>query len=126
MLAVSAPDGRSAAAPATCRHCGDPCATGDALVSADGAFCCRGCETVFSSLKGHELEAFYACELPPGLSQRAAAGKDRARFAALEDEAVASRLILFDDGQRARASFRVPAVYCASCVWLLERLWKLD
>jgi Cu+-exporting ATPase len=126
MLVVSSPDGPAAASPATCRHCGDSCAAADAVVTADGPFCCRGCETVFSILKVHELDAFYACELPPGVSQRTAVGKDRGRFAALEDRAVAARLVVFDDGQRARASFQVPAIHCASCVWLLERLWKLD
>jgi P-type Cu+ transporter len=126
MLVVSSLDGRAAAARDTCRHCGDPCITADALVTADGAFCCRGCETVFAILKAYELDGFYACPLPPGLSQKAAAGRDRGRFAALDEPAVAARLIVFDDGHRARASFQVPAIHCASCVWLLERLWKLD
>jgi P-type Cu+ transporter len=126
MLVVSPPDGRAAAAPEACRHCGDPCAAADAIVTTDGAFCCRGCETVFSILTAHELEAFYACDVPPGLSRKDAGARDRGRFAALEDPAVAARLIVFDDGTRARASFQVPAIHCASCVWLLERLWKLD
>jgi Cu+-exporting ATPase len=105
--------------PALCRHCGDPCTDG-------GAFCCRGCETVFSILESNGLDGFYACEIPPGVSQKAAAPRDGARFAALDDSALAARLIVFDDGQRARAVLGVPAIHCASCVWLLERLWKLD
>ena len=126
MSLVSVPESRAAAAAASCRHCGEPCdGTDAAVVTADGAFCCRGCETVFSILKSHELDGFYACELPPGLSQRDAA-RDRGRFAALDDPSVASRLIAFDDGHRARLTFQVPAIHCASCVWLLERLWKLD
>jgi Cu+-exporting ATPase len=126
MLVVSSLDGLTAAAPATCRHCGDPCATADAVLTVDGAFCCHGCETVFSILKAHELDGFYACDLAPGLSQKDVAVRGRGRFAALEDPAVAARLIVFDDGRGARASFQVPAIHCASCVWLLERLWKLD
>jgi Cu+-exporting ATPase len=126
MLAVSLADDQAAAATAVCRHCGDPCAGTDAIVTADGAFCCRGCETVFSILKAHDLGGFYACEIPPGLSQKTAAARDGSLFAALDDAAVARRLVIFDDGQRARATFQVPAIHCASCVWLLERLWRLD
>ena len=25
-----------------------------------------------------------------------------------------------------RATFSAPSIHCGSCVWLLERLWKLD
>ena len=129
MAPASHPAGQAAAALPDCRHCGEPCAAEpDAIFTADGPFCCRGCETVFSILKSFaELEGFYdACEIPPGVSQRGSAGRDGARFAALDDPAVAARLIAFDDGRRARATFSIPAIHCASCVWLLERLWKID
>src|SRR4051812_2401182 len=127
MLAVSSPAGPVSAAASSCLHCGDPCAdTDDAIVTSAGAFCCRGCETVFSILTANGLDGYYACDIAPGVSRRDSAGTDTSRFAALDDPAVASRLIVFDDGRRARATFAVPAIHCASCVWLLERLWKLD
>ena len=126
-MPLVSPESRTAAAAASCRHCGEPCAgADDAIVTSAGTFCCRGCETVFAILTAHELDGFYACDVPPGLSQKQAAARDRTRFAALDDPAVAARLIVFDDGIRARATFSVPAIHCASCVWLLERLWKLD
>jgi Cu+-exporting ATPase len=93
---------------------------------AGGPFCCGGCEAVFAILHAHDLDGFYACDVPPGVSQKGAAGLDRARFAALDDEAVAARLIVFNDGRRARATFSIPGIHCASCVWLLERLWRLE
>jgi Cu+-exporting ATPase len=108
-----------------CRHCGDPC-DAEAVRTADGAFCCRGCETVFTLLQTAGLDAFYGCEVVPGTSQKRSSGLDRDRFAVLDDPTVASRLVTFDDGVAARATLSVPAIHCASCVWLLEQLWRFD
>ncbi|HET7697594.1 MAG TPA: heavy metal translocating P-type ATPase metal-binding domain-containing protein [Vicinamibacterales bacterium] len=124
----------SAAAPASdrvarrnssCAHCGEPC-EGGAVATDDGTFCCSGCASVFTILKAHRLEGYYACETPPGVSQRRSSAGARDRFAALDDPAVAAALLEFDDGRTARATFDVPAIHCASCVWLLEQLWRLQ
>ena len=112
-------------APATCRHCGDPCA-GAGVDSVHGLFCCRGCAAVFALLAERGLDAFYACDIAPGVSQRAAGVLADDRFAALSDPAVASRILLPGNGDLACAVFDVPALHCASCVWLLERLWQVD
>ncbi len=112
-------------APTCCRHCGDPCA--DASVqSSHGLFCCGGCAAVFALLAERGLDAFYACDLAPGVSQRAAGALADDRFAALSDPAVAARILLPGGGDLACATFDVPALHCASCVWLLERLWQVD
>lgn len=112
-------------ATARCRHCGDPCA-GDGLATAAGTFCCAGCASVFTLLQDHGLTQFYACDPNAGLSQRLAAQRDRGRFAPLDDPAVAARLIDADDGVFAHATFSVPSLHCASCLWLLEQLWRFD
>jgi Cu+-exporting ATPase len=108
-----------------CRHCGESC-DAEAIVTADGSFCCRGCESVYSILKAHQLEGFYTCDVAPGMSQKGSEARDASRFAALDDPEVAVRFVHFDDGRLARAVFPVPAVHCASCVWLLEQLWRFD
>ena len=108
-----------------CRHCGEPCAAG-AAPSADGPFCCRGCETVFAFLQAHDLQGYYANEPPPGPSQKRAGERDPRRFAALDDPQIVSRLVDFDDGRIARVTLSIPTIHCASCVWLLEQLWRFD
>src|SRR5690242_10218515 len=108
-----------------CRHCGDPCRAG-AVTSSDGDFCCRGCEAVFALLQRAGLGAFYACDINPGTSQKETSRRDAGRFAALDDPAVADRLIAFNDGSIARVTFPVPSIHCSSCVWLLEQLWRFD
>jgi Cu+-exporting ATPase len=116
---------RPIALAATCRHCGDPCAAGE-VTSGHGTFCCDGCAAVFALLADRGLDGFYACDVAPGTSQRAAATRAADRVAALDDPAVAARVLLPGDGALACAQFDVPALHCASCVWLLERLWKVD
>ena len=51
---------------------------------------------------------------------------DPDRFAVLDDPTVARRFAHSGPGGLAIATFVVPAMHCASCVWLLERLYQLD
>ena len=124
-MEIAATDPLPGVSTGVCRHCGDPCAAG-AIATTDGDFCCRGCETVFSLLQRAGLGAFYSCEVTPGPSQRQVERRDARRFAALDDPALADRLVTFNDGKTARVTFAVPSIHCASCVWLLEQLWRFD
>lgn len=112
-------------APTTCRHCGSDC--GPAPVQAGGeAFCCHGCASVFALIAERGLAGYYACDITPGVSQRSDEPRRHDRFAALDDAAVAASVRLFDDGTLAGAVFAVPGLHCGACVWLLERLWRVD
>ena len=124
-MEIAASDPFPSLAPSVCRHCGESCGIG-AITSSDGDFCCRGCETVFGLLQRAGLGAFYSCEVIPGTSQKQAERRDALRFSALDDPAIAERLITFNDGKTARVTFAVPSIHCASCVWLLEQLWRFD
>jgi len=81
---------------------------------------------VFALLQEHGLTQFYACDPRAGSSQRLAAQRDRGRFAPLDNPEVAARFIDADDGVFAHATFAVPSLHCASCLWLLEQLWRFD
>ena len=108
-----------------CRHCGLPC---DIVVfsGASGPFCCVGCEAVFDLLAAQRLTGYYADRPAPGVTQKDRERRPADRFAGLDDPEVAARLVQFEDGQTAVATFAVPAVHCGSCVWLLEQLWRFD
>jgi Cu+-exporting ATPase len=122
MNAIAAVDTLTASV-ATCHHCGDPC--GAAAVHADAhTFCCAGCASVFTLLHERGLGAFYACDVNPGVPQRREAHDDR--FAALDDPAIAASLLDFDDGVTASVTFAVPDLHCAACLWLIERLWRVE
>jgi cation transport ATPase len=52
--------------------------------------------------------------------------RDPGRFVVLDDPVIAARLIDVNTGRLARVTLSVPRMHCASCVWLLEQLWRLD
>ena len=122
LSASSVASRREAAVP--CRHCGEPCHT--SWSAGNGPFCCNGCEAVFTLLQDRGLDAFYQYDFTPGVSQRRKASLDDARFAPLDRPDVAAQVVEFDDGRTAIATFAIPTIHCASCVWLLEQLWRFD
>ena len=131
MTSVSAALERAALPPAkvldgtVCRHCGDSVDRA-AIVTTAGTFCCGGCESVFSLLAQYGMTAFYTCDVRPGTSQRASGDKDPGRFAALDDADVARRFVTPRANGVSRVVFPVPSMHCASCLWLLEQLWRFD
>jgi P-type Cu+ transporter len=114
---------RAPAAPRrACFHCGEEC-DADAFIVADKAFCCAGCKTVYELLEENNLCAYYDLDAHPGVSFR----RSRAsRFEYLDDESVKRALVQFSDGTIAKTTFYLPQVHCASCVWLLENLHKIN
>src|SRR4051794_21078765 len=108
-----------------CLHCGVRCDEGG-VASPDGAFCCAGCAAVYDLLRAHGLTGYYTCDPAAGVSQRTRGPLPGDRFAALDDPAMAARLVRVVDGAAAAVTFAVPALHCASCVWLLEQLWRFD
>jgi len=108
----------------SCFHCGDLCPSPD--IEADGRFfCCSGCLTVYEILRDQNLDTYYALEEQPGTSrkeERGAAG----RFAYLDDEVLQKQLLHEMGAGRYQVVLHLPQIHCASCVWLLERLERLE
>ncbi|MFC1483744.1 heavy metal translocating P-type ATPase [Candidatus Neomarinimicrobiota bacterium] len=107
-----------------CFHCGDNCPT-DRISIEDKVFCCHGCKTVYEILRDSNLLNYYDLnEKTPGITPDAAANKRK--YAFLDETSVAERLLDFGDDRTSRATFRIPAIHCSSCIWLLENLQRLD
>lgn len=114
-------DSVAKAAPAVCYHCGERC--GDRRFSrGEKVFCCNGCLTVHDLLAENGLGHFYELNQNPGLRRREIS---REEFGYLDTPAVRQRLLDFDDGKTSRVTFRIPAIHCVACVWLLENLFRL-
>jgi Cu+-exporting ATPase len=96
------------------------------VVDEAGTFCCTGCASVHALLASHALTGFYACAPDAGRSQKAMAARPHDRFAPLDDPAVAHRFVDSHDGTFTHVTFSVPSLHCASCLWLLEQLWRFD
>lgn len=106
----------------SCFHCGEPCIP--ALVEFDEKkFCCEGCRTVYEILNTNDLCRYYDLDEQAGWNVKA---KPQEEYAYLDDEQVHTRLIDFTDGQITRVHFEIPQIHCASCIWLLEKLYRLN
>ena len=111
-----------------CFHCGTPGGTRstghDTANTLDEKwFCCAGCRTVFELLSEHGLNRFYALTERNGQPVGVAAGADRYTF--LDSPEVRARFVHYSDDTSTRVTFRVPALHCVACVWLLENLFRL-
>ncbi len=107
-----------------CFHCHEPLGGEKPVVFEDKNFCCEGCRTVFEILDSNGLCRFYDLDEAAGVSQKNQ--KDARAWAFLDDPEALEKLLLYKDEKSARAELSLPAMHCASCVWLLENLWKLD
>ncbi|HEY3406300.1 MAG TPA: heavy metal translocating P-type ATPase metal-binding domain-containing protein [Ohtaekwangia sp.] len=104
----------------TCFHCGQPCE--ETLWLDNKVFCCYGCKTVFEILNDNDLCEYYTLDKNPGISTKAEEGV----FAYLDEPDIRKKVIGFDSPSFASVQFNVPAIHCASCIWLLEHLERLN
>ena len=105
----------------TCYHCNDECT--DEIIEHDGHdFCCNGCSTVYQLLQDVGLDEAYA-NGPLGIRPEESSN---AELAYLDNPEVKQNLLDFSDGKKARISFELPAIHCSACVYLLERLERLN
>ena len=105
-----------------CVHCGELCAT-EIVVASELAFCCVGCQVVYELFQENGLEHYYSEGKKPGLSKARAIEND---YSFLDQVQVQEKLLLYRDGELAKVRFFLPQIYCTSCIWLLEHLYKLD
>lgn len=114
---------RTPAKQAACYHCGTPCRTG-VIYKDERPFCCEGCELVYSLLKNEGLCNYYELQDHPGITRIRPVRQDK--FAYLDVREIAEKLYDYTDGDHTAVTFYLPAVHCSSCMWLLERLPKIN
>jgi P-type Cu+ transporter len=106
-----------------CYHCHDDL-RGQTLTFDDKAFCCEGCRTVYQILNENDLCTFYSLDEAAGLSQKNR--KNSYAYDYLNDPSVSAQLIDFQDDNLIKVTFLLPTMHCASCIWLLENLYKIN
>lgn len=104
-----------------CYHCSEPLPN-TPIAFDDKNFCCEGCRTVYEILNTNGLCQYYNIDETAGISLR---GKRKEEYAFLDDPEVLKRLVQFSDGKTTRITLFLPQIHCASCIWLLENLYKL-
>ncbi len=105
-----------------CYHCGEDCI--EEIKSQDKVFCCQGCKMVFEILNESGLCEYYDIEKNPGLTQKIKVREGK--FAFLDNEEIARKLIHFEQGTQRHVIFYLPQMHCSSCIWLLEQLPKIN
>lgn len=109
---------------AVCAHCGQPCPA-KPVRKEELAFCCHGCASVYALLQEANLCTFYdqnPAQRPPSADE----ARLRARFEYLADEALVRPLAHFYRPEAASITLYIPAMQCAACLYLLERLPMLN
>jgi P-type Cu+ transporter len=92
------------------------------FTNGEKCFCCQGCLIVHDLLAENGLEQFYRLSEHPGVRIR---GAKREQWAYLDEPSIQQKLLDFTDGTQSRVTFRIPAIHCIACVWLLENLFRL-
>ena len=105
-----------------CYHCGADCGH-TPVVMEEKAFCCEGCKMVYEILDSNGLCNYYDLEKTPGIQLK---GRKLEQYAYLDDPEVVDQLVDFTDDYQTKVHFHLPQIHCASCIWLLENLYKLN
>lgn len=106
-----------------CYHCGEYAGESTFQIE-DKSFCCRGCQTVYEIINKSDLCSYYDIENKPGINQKHEIRKGKFEF--LDDESIVKKLTHFQDVTHQHVIFYLPQMHCASCIWILEHLNKID
>ena len=106
-----------------CYHCGEQCAD-ETIVAEDHHFCCQGCKLVFELLCGKGLGNYYTLGTTPGINRSRETRENK--FAFLDNEVIAGKLLTFQDDQQTHLTLHLPQIHCSSCLYLLENLHKIN
>ncbi|HEX5169372.1 MAG TPA: heavy metal translocating P-type ATPase metal-binding domain-containing protein [Cyclobacteriaceae bacterium] len=115
-------DSRPVVTEVKCYHCGQSC--DETLWADERPFCCYGCKTVYEILSANDLCEYYALDKNPGI-QRTQFTDDET-FAYLDEPSVRKKVVEYDSQDFARVRLYIPAIHCASCIWLLEHLERMS
>jgi Cu+-exporting ATPase len=107
----------------SCIHCGADCGKHPVLWQ-DKKFCCNGCKQVFQLLNENKLNKYYSFEKQPGI--KIDNPSHNSKYAYLDREDVKQKLFEFHENNLARVNFYIPGIHCASCIWLLENLNRIN
>ena len=106
----------------SCFHCGLTIAKNEEINFDEKKFCCNGCKTVYEIFSLHDMTCYYDFEKSPGATPQDISGK----YDFLDNEAILSKVLEFQEGNTAIASLNIPHIHCSSCIWILENLNKIQ
>lgn len=106
----------------TCYHCHDVLPA--RIFYADNhAFCCNSCKQVYQLLSEHALGEYYEQDANAGIRPN---NSDSESFAVLDDPEIRKKYIDFQEEHIVKLTLHLPQIHCASCIFLLEHLHRLN
>lgn len=105
----------------SCFHCGDHCDS--ATFFDDKPFCCQGCKAVYEILSTADLCEVYQRDGYKGTSLKHV---NPGSYDYLDVPGISRRLLTFSSSNLSKVIFQLPGIHCASCIWLLENLRRLN
>ncbi|MFG4001892.1 heavy metal translocating P-type ATPase [Flavobacterium aquidurense] len=105
-----------------CFHCGLTIAKNEEIKFDEKEFCCNGCKTVYEIFSLHDLTSYYDFEKSPGATPQDIHGK----YDFLDNDAILSKVLEFQEGNTSIVSLNIPHIHCSSCIWILENLNKIQ
>lgn len=106
----------------SCFHCGLTIPKNEEINFDEKKFCCAGCKTVYEIFSLHDLTCYYDFEKSPGATPQDIKGK----YDFLDNEAILSKVLEFQEGNTAIVSLNIPHIHCSSCIWILENLNRIQ
>lgn len=106
-----------------CVHCGADCGKHPVRWN-DKIFCCNGCKQVYLLLNDNKLSQYYSILETPGV--KVDETSHDTKYAYLDNDEVKEKLYEFHEDNIAKVTFYIPTIHCASCIWLLEQLNRLN
>jgi Cu+-exporting ATPase len=105
-----------------CYHCHEKC--DKTIHIEEKSFCCEGCKQVYLLLSENNMCSYYDFDSQAGISAK---GRfiDK-RFAYLDTEEAIQKLVTFRSDTLINITFYLPQMHCASCVYLLENLHRIN
>ena len=105
-----------------CAHCSLSCR--EIFEHAGMSFCCVGCRTAWTMLSDSGLIDFYRIRDKFDIDGISVPPEFDRSFVHFDDALFQEEHVRKFDSGLSKITFYVPEVYCAACVWLLERLPK--
>jgi Cu2+-exporting ATPase len=109
-----------------CAHCDLPVPPALVDDSAGQQFCCHGCRTVYNLLHTHELDAYYRVRRAAAPAEATPARTTAHDYTELDDETHLAQHATTLPSGLCQTTLLLEGVHCAACVWLVERLPRLN
>lgn len=105
-----------------CVHCGESC--NGKITDGVHPFCCEGCKQVYLIISETEACDTEQMKKLTGIQPTGRFIQDKWNY--LDEPEIANKLIRYSDSKHTHIQFSLPQIHCASCIWLLEHLGRIN